>query len=419
MLFTNRAGALATLALSISLHNIPTTLAWGAAGHEIVATIAQIYLHPTTLTEVCNVLYPGQADSNNSFPPCHISRVASWADQVRRQPQYRYSASLHYVGALDDHPSDTCVFPGERGWAGRTDHNVLGAVRNVTGIVGDYRVGMQDQSSAEEAIKFLIHFVGDMHMPLHLTGRERGGNGVKVTFDGRVTNLHSLWDSLLLAQALRNIPGNYSHPFPIDASNLDIESHLRGAIYDPYIRRVFHEGFGEGSSQPGRFETELENWLACPQGVPQSWWQSAQTFLGLRRLGDESRWDDDALCPYAWAKELHQLDCDFPIWPRQLDEPPYNHSFVEPFTEDIHIHEENAEEELFSSFAQLDDFTGRPRPHPDLLELDTPEYAGRIRSQWLLERLMAMAGIRLAGILNGLFLDEEEFATQVPVVLGL
>lgn len=174
---------------AVAFASLPATLAWGAAGHEIVATIAQIHLHPTVLNEVCSILYPGSSlAAQEGKPPCHISRVATWADQVRRQPQYRHTASQHYIGAVDDHPSETCAFPGERGWAGKTDVNVIGAIRNMTGILEDYTIGMKDGAQAEEAMKFLIHFVGDMHMPLHLTGRDRGGNGVKVTFDGRMTS---------------------------------------------------------------------------------------------------------------------------------------------------------------------------------------------------------------------------------------
>lgn len=177
------SGLIATLVLA----QLPTSFAWGAAGHEIVATIAQVYLHPTTLTTVCEILEPGSAVST-TFPHCHISKVASWADRIKREPQYRYTAPLHYVGALGDHPSDVCLFPGPRGWAGRRDANVLGAVRNLTNILVDYTDGQYDVATAEEALKFLVHHVGDMHMPLHLTGRDRGGNSDKVLFDGRVTS---------------------------------------------------------------------------------------------------------------------------------------------------------------------------------------------------------------------------------------
>jgi hypothetical protein len=188
------SGGLAVAIAAVSLNSLPTVVAWGAAGHEIVATIAQIYLHPTTLTNVCDILYPGSSEyaaESGAWPPCYLSRVAAWADQVRRQPRYRYTAPMHYIGASEDHPSETCVFPGGKGWAGKRDVNVLGAVRNMTSILIGYTDGYYDVATAEEAIKFLIHFVGDMHMPLHLTGRERGGNGVKVTFDGRVTSEYS------------------------------------------------------------------------------------------------------------------------------------------------------------------------------------------------------------------------------------
>ncbi|CAL1708981.1 unnamed protein product [Somion occarium] len=253
-------------------------------------------------------------------------------------------------------------------------------------------------------MKFLIHFIGDMHMPLHLTGRYRGGNGAKVTFDGRVTNLHSLWDGLLISKALRTIPQNYTHPFPAGTSDVDIESHLRGTIYDPYVRRVVYEGFGTGPAR-GRFTEESQEWLSCPQGQQSSFWASAQTFLGLRTAGDERRWDDDVLCPYAWAKELQKLNCEFPIWPRELDQPPYNHSVFSPLLDDVDEDTE-AESDYVYSLPSIDEF-GRPRPHPDLLELDTPEYAGQIEKAWLVERLISMAGARLAGILNGLFLEDE------------
>ncbi|KAI0687641.1 phospholipase C/P1 nuclease domain-containing protein [Cytidiella melzeri] len=407
-----------TLTAAAALAGAPTAYGWGGAGHEIVATIAQIYLHPSTLTTVCDILFPTDSSltspsSPSPSPPCHLSRIASWADQVRRQPKYRYTASLHYVGAVDDHPSQTCSFPGAGGWNGKRDHNVLGAIRNTTGVLVEYTEGWHGRETAEEALKFLVHYVGDMHMPLHLTGRERGGNGVRVAFDGRVTNLHSLWDSLLIASSLRTIPYNYTRPFPRGATTVDIESHLRGAIYDPYVRRVLFEGMGVGSVE-GRFASEAYDWLLCPaptstEAEPLTLWQSLQTVLGAKQAGDETRWDDAVLCPFAWGKELHKLNCMFPIWPAELDLPPYNTSRLHPSDEHTHEHED-----------PTDFFRGRPpKPHPELLELDTPEYAGRLRSEWVVERLMAMAGVRLAGLLNGLFMDEAQFEDEMSTTLPL
>ena len=67
-------------------------------------------------------------------------------------------------------------------------------------------------------------------------------------------DLHSVWDNRLLAKALRTVPRNYTHPLPISR----IEDALRGTIYDPYVRKIMHEGVLD------RFEEDIDGWLACP-----------------------------------------------------------------------------------------------------------------------------------------------------------
>lgn len=133
------------------------------AGHEIVATIAQIYMLPSTMSTLCAIL-------NMPYETCYLAPIASWADRIRGFPVYRWASTLHYVNPLGDHPSEVCTF-GEEGWVGHEGVNVLGAIRNTTDWLVDGKDG------ANEALKFLVHFVGDLHMPLHLTGRDKGGNG--------------------------------------------------------------------------------------------------------------------------------------------------------------------------------------------------------------------------------------------------
>ncbi|KAH9835320.1 phospholipase C/P1 nuclease [Rhodofomes roseus] len=444
---------------ALALASAPGALAWGAAGHEIVATIAQMHLHPDVLPVLCDILHPGsskEADSNG-YPPCHLAPIAAWADRVRMTPAYRHTASWHYVGAKDDMPGESCVFPGERGWAGRRDSNVLAALGNQTYAVAGFLDGEVGLAEAADALKFLVHFAGDMHMPLHLTGRERGGNGAKVTFDGRMTNLHSVWDSFLLAQALRSIPANYSRPMLGD-----LEVHLRGAIYDGYVRRLMIDGFGlslrdkdgvQVRSGEGRFGA-VEEWLACPSededdedefaeqesSVMQTVLRSVGRVLslegrsevvtrngGVRRRRhnrhtkrarglwswlwagkDEERWDDDVLCPYAWARAIHELNCEFPIWPAELDKVAAAGAHSSRSVDVEGSSFEHHDCDMDGGDAAMEAAGRPPRPHPELLELDTPEYAGRVREGWVVERLLAMAGIRLAGILNGLVLGEGE-----------
>ncbi|KAH9852442.1 phospholipase C/P1 nuclease [Lenzites betulinus] len=420
------------ISLSISvvcaLASIPTAHAWGAAGHEIVATIAQIHLPKPVLSLVCDILHPksnASPSSSEAYPPCHLAPIAAWADSIRMRPEYRYTAPMHYVNAVDDAPPHSCPFPGEHGWQGRESGNILAALGNVTGVLREFAKGERAVGDAEEALKFLVHWMGDMHQPLHMSGREKGGNGVRVAWNGRVTNLHSVWDGLLIAQALRLTPQNYTRALPGSEGRL-VEPHLRGAIYDPYIRRIMHEGLSVG----GRFDAESDGWLDCP--VPAHSHEDVQTLdasgafgyamsvlaprvqalltldlpaaLGLTtRPGAEKRWDDGSVCPYAWARPIHAMNCDasLPVWPHGLDAPgdhtlegwqevPYDVvDFLDAsLVEDVEV-----------------EVGGRPPRHPELFELDTPEYAGRLASGWVVERLLATAGVRLAGVLTDIFAD--------------
>jgi len=326
------AAALLSLAGSVG--------AWGIVGHEVVATIAQIHLYPSVIKRLCDVL--------PYYASCHLAPIAAWADKVRHFKPW--SAHMHYIGDVRDHPSQYCAF-GENGW--EDEHfNVLAAIRNTTLWLEKQRSGQ------EEALKFLVHFMGDLHMPLHLTSRERGGNDMKVKFDGRVTNLHSVWDSRLIAKFVRTVPMNYTVPLP----STQIENALRGTIYDPYIREIMWEGI------MGIWAEEIEGWLSCPEILPWGLDTSTQIPLVRPRASDSS---EELVCPSFWGKPIHKLNCEF-VWPPALDEI---------------RHSKNAEE----------------RNHP--IELDTVEYSGRIKENRLVEKLLAMAGIRLASILNGLYAD--------------
>jgi len=374
-----------TAAAVVGLASLPSVIAWGAAGHEIVATIAQSHLAPKTLNTICSILNSDGGDQGgdqvraNADAPCYLATVATWADKIRFHA--RWSAPLHFINALGDHPPDTCVFPGPEGWGGKERANVLDAVHNVSSILTDFVSGSLSPAAtagapelAQEALKFLIHFVGDMHQPLHLSGRDRGGNSDKVHWSGRVTNLHSVWDNALIAKAIRETPANYTRPIRAPT----VGAALRGAIYDPYVRRIVWEGLGVGRGK-GRWSSESTTWLTCPSaptppsaGAPPPQEVLAAAAAAPRKprpgagSGPPDTSDSDTLCPYGWASPVYALNCAI-VWPAELDNPP--------------------------EFA----------PRKEYLELDTPEYSGKIAKDWVVEKLLAQAGWRLAGILNSIF----------------
>ena len=186
--------------------------------------------------------------------------------------------------------------------------------------------------------------------------------------------MHSVWDSGLLANTLLNVPLTYRGPSPYP----HIENALRGKAYDPLIRQIMVEGIYD------RFNSSISDWISCPASEsnsrpypPSEQFQQLPLGPNVPTSASNSRTpppglpptDDAVLCPYAWAAPLHQLNCDF-IWPAALDDPEY-------------------------------------AARNNYYELDTPEYMGRIRDEWVIQKVLAMGGVRLAYILNYLYADKD------------
>jgi hypothetical protein len=153
-------------------------VAWGPEGHSLIARIAEAQLKPAVHARVVEILGPGK----------NMSSVASWADEVRRsRPE---TGPWHYV----DIPIGEAHFDMGRDCAG-------GAciVAAIAAMEQKLRDPAADAGARREALMFLIHFVGDMHQPLHCSDHDdKGGNSVPVIYRDRRTSLHSAWDSGLL-----------------------------------------------------------------------------------------------------------------------------------------------------------------------------------------------------------------------------
>lgn len=161
--------------------------AWGDIGHRIVAELAWRQLDPGARAEVQRLL---TADGDDSLPD-----VASWPDHLRNDPAHealgKATGPLHYV----NFPTN-CRYDGP---ADASTRNVMGGLAKYVAILGD-----RHRSDAEraEALKFVVHFVGDVHQPLHAGNRDdKGGNEYQVQFDGKGSNLHRVWDSQMLYTA--------------------------------------------------------------------------------------------------------------------------------------------------------------------------------------------------------------------------
>lgn len=167
---------------SLILLCLTSTLAfgWGAEGHEAVAIIAEHHLSPKAKQEIDRLLSlePGQT----------LTTVATWADEHRS----RDSSSWHYV----NFPRNTCEYEESRDCS--RGNCVVGAIKSQLQI-------LKSNTSEEnrlKALKFLVHFVGDVHQPLHAGYKDdKGGNSYQIQVNGKGGNLHSLWDSGLFKSA--------------------------------------------------------------------------------------------------------------------------------------------------------------------------------------------------------------------------
>jgi len=151
---------------------------WGNTGHRVIAQIAENHLRPEAAQAVRELL---GSDS--------LAAVSSWADEARSTEQWQYTAPWHYVNFKPNEHDYNAI-----------EKNPDGDV--VTGTRWSEKILADPSSSREDkiiALKFLVHFIGDLHQPMH-TGRlsDRGGNEITVHWMGRTTNLHSLWDSGLI-----------------------------------------------------------------------------------------------------------------------------------------------------------------------------------------------------------------------------
>lgn len=168
--------------IAIGLLTASTALGWGSDGHRITAQIAVQRLSPQAKAAIDSML------GGKSLP-----EVANWADEIKSDRSYDWAKPLHYAnvaaGATQFDLQRDCPEAG----------CVVSAIVKYTAILRDEKASTEARI---EALKFLVHFVGDIHQPLHVArARDKGGNDIKVEFFYDRTNLHTVWDTLLIRRA--------------------------------------------------------------------------------------------------------------------------------------------------------------------------------------------------------------------------
>lgn len=150
---------------------------WGSKGHRATAAIATKYLNKKTQRELEKLL--GEET---------LVVISTYADEIKSYDEYRKYGSWHYVN----------IAPGLS--YAEAEHNKYGDI--VMGIEKCKDVLTSKATSKSDKVfylKLLVHFIGDLHQPLHLGhADDKGGNDFQVRWFNDGTNLHSLWDTKML-----------------------------------------------------------------------------------------------------------------------------------------------------------------------------------------------------------------------------
>ncbi|PNY24362.1 Nuclease S1 [Tolypocladium capitatum] len=233
-------------AVALGLVSVPGVAAWGSLGHITTAYLASRFVANSTEAYFKELLRSDQDD--------YLAKVASWADSIRYTKWGRFTKTFHFIDAHDNPPL-SCNVDFERDCKGTGC--VVDALANYTEQAFDRSLPAWRRA---QAAKFVVHFVGDLHQPLHNEDVSRGGNGIHVKWDGKEFNLHHVWDTSIAEKWIGGLRGK---PYPLARK---WSNQLAVEIID------------------GKFTAEKEHWLkdldfTNPNGTAMAWSREANALV--------------------------------------------------------------------------------------------------------------------------------------------
>jgi hypothetical protein len=239
-----------TFVVILTLLAIPTKcLAWGFEAHRVIAEIAEQYLEPQTARQIRGLLAIENATT--------LAEVSTWADEIR--PQHPETRPWHFVD-IPIHPE-----AGEpKGYVAArdcpNDDCVVAKIEQFARVMADQQAPERQRL---EALKYVVHFVADVHQPLHASNNnDRGGNGVAVTFMGHQTNLHAVWDSGIIGPAVKGDERSYAMQLTREITRTERRRWARGSAIswanesNKIAARIIYGKLPHSGTLPGTYETD-------------------------------------------------------------------------------------------------------------------------------------------------------------------
>lgn len=172
------------VSLALLLFYFPLkAICWGQLGHRIVAEIADSYLTVKTKAEIKKIL------GNES-----VAMASNWADFIKSDTALKYLDAWHYINFEKNLTYDQMKEVLKKDTAGVKD-----AYSAIVFLTKELKKKNLALNKKKMYLKLLIHIVGDVHQPLHVSPvGSTGGNDIKVQWFGQSSNLHRVWDSDLI-----------------------------------------------------------------------------------------------------------------------------------------------------------------------------------------------------------------------------
>ena len=150
---------------------------WGQTGHRVVGELAERYLSAKAKTAIDELL-----------DGASLAEVSTYGDEIKSNPKYRKLNPWHYVNLSSDE-SYASAPKNPKG-------DVVIAIKKCISVIEDTN---QPKNERAFYLKLLVHFVGDLHQPMHVGRKtDRGGNDIRIQWLKKTSNLHRLWDSHLI-----------------------------------------------------------------------------------------------------------------------------------------------------------------------------------------------------------------------------
>lgn len=158
-----------------------SSMAWALLGHRIVGEIADKYLTRKAREEIKQIL------GNES-----IAMASNWADFIKSDTSFKYLWSWHFID-FDSGSNNTQILTYLR------QDTAADAYTALNFLVTQLKKKNLSQDKKLMYLRLLIHIAGDVHQPFHVSEKgDNGGNGLKVSWFGISSNIHSVWDEQLI-----------------------------------------------------------------------------------------------------------------------------------------------------------------------------------------------------------------------------